>query len=355
VRRVLATLLLAMVWLAASAAPASAHGIGVTTPTNYQTRVLSITPAVPGVTVSVIEIGKRLQIRNVSGTEITVVGYDGEPYLRIGPDGVLENRHSPTWWFNKTLKPTLAQPPAAVRAGADPAWHRVSTGRTARFHWHPAHWMGTSRPPIAARDPGHVHVIETWQLRMERGSERVVVRGDLRWLPYRSPWPEVLLAVILAAGVIVAGRTRQWRWVLVGGLAALIVVEAVHVAGIWTASYSGVMSRVGNNTYSLVGIVLGAWAIARLARSDDARDATPLAFVAGIVLVVAGGFTDLASLTRPVLPTRLPHELARALIAVVIGIGTGVVVTAGTHLSREQPPERSPEIDPAAAPDARRS
>ncbi len=44
-----------------------------------------MTPALPGVTVRVLQFGDELEVVNTTGTEVAVPGYSGEPYLRIGP------------------------------------------------------------------------------------------------------------------------------------------------------------------------------------------------------------------------------------------------------------------------------
>jgi hypothetical protein len=348
--RLVAVVGCALTLVLVGAAPASAHGIGVSTPTNYETRVTRVDPAVAGLSVTAIETGKRLEIRNGSGAEVTVIGYDGEPYVRVGAQGVFENRHSPTWFRNRTLKPTLEELPEGVGAQADPEWVKVSDGSTARIHWHPAHWMGTERPPEAAESPGRTHVIATWDLVMRRSGTDVTVRGDLRWLPDRSPFPWILVAGGLLAATVLAGRTRAWRWVLVAGLGVLVAAETVHLAGAWTASYAAVPGRVVQNVYSIGGIVLGSVAVWRLCRPADPRASTPLALVAGIVLAVAGGLTDLSSLAKPVLTTDLSPPVARALVATVLGVGIGIVIVAATHLAR---PES--EVAPSGFDDARRS
>jgi hypothetical protein len=329
---------LVAVVVAAGAAPASAHGIGVDEPTNYETRILTVQPPVAGLQVRVIETGRRLEVANRSGSEVVVSGYDGEPYLRIGRAGVFENRRSPSWWVNRSLRPPLADPPPGISDTAPPHWVRVSAAPVARFHWHEAHWMAPDRPPAAQRDPGHVHVVARWQLALHAGTTDVTVHGDLRWVPSRTPGVEVAVMVVLGAAVIVAGRGRHWRWALVVALAALAAAETAHVGGMWNATHNALTRRVGQNVYSFAGIALGAWAAAELARRRDPRDVTPLALLAAIVLTVAGGLTDLATLTRPILPTTLPPAVARMLVAAVVGTGLGAVAVAATHLARADQP-----------------
>ena len=66
-------------------------------------------------------------------------GLQGEPFLRIGPDGVAENRRSPTWAASRPGRPGRRQG-CGLRQGCErgrrrrPDWRRVSTQRIVRWH-----------------------------------------------------------------------------------------------------------------------------------------------------------------------------------------------------------------------------
>ncbi|MBM0240265.1 hypothetical protein JNW88_29915 [Micromonospora sp. ATA32] len=71
----------------AFAAPAAAHGADAPGRHEYRTEVTGVTPARPGLTVRAVEAGARLELVNRTGRNVEVIGYSGEPYLRVGPDG----------------------------------------------------------------------------------------------------------------------------------------------------------------------------------------------------------------------------------------------------------------------------
>jgi hypothetical protein len=127
-----------LVTLAATAAPAAAHGVGGVRPTNYETRVLSVRPAVAGITVRAADLGDRLEVENRTDHDIVVLGYEDEPYLRVGPDGVSENRRSPSTYVNRTRRGNSPVPDSAD-SDARPEWRRVSDEPVARWHDHRAH------------------------------------------------------------------------------------------------------------------------------------------------------------------------------------------------------------------------
>jgi hypothetical protein len=92
--RVIGVLAAALGAVVVSAQPASAHGVGGVQPSNFETTVDGTTPRVRGLTVQPVDLGNELELRNDSGVEVVVLGYQGEPYLRVGPGGVFENRRS---------------------------------------------------------------------------------------------------------------------------------------------------------------------------------------------------------------------------------------------------------------------
>ena len=66
-------------------------------PTDYATEIVGIEPATPSIDVGVIGGDSFVELTAERGTEVVVLGYWGEPYLRFNSDGTVEeNRRSPT-------------------------------------------------------------------------------------------------------------------------------------------------------------------------------------------------------------------------------------------------------------------
>ena len=84
--------LLGVIASLALAGPASAHVGGGAAGSDYDARIVSVTPAVPGLTVAILQFGDEFEVVNDTDTEVLVPGYSDEPYLRIGPDGVCGTR-----------------------------------------------------------------------------------------------------------------------------------------------------------------------------------------------------------------------------------------------------------------------
>lgn len=334
-RRVLVLAALVVGIVGATAAPAGAHGLGGLTPTNYQTVLQSVTPHVAGVHVHVTDLGTKVELTNDGSRTVTVLGYDGEPYLRIGPDGVFENVRSPATYLNRSTTITGA-PPKSADAKASPLWRSVSSGTTARWHDHRAHFMGGEDPPEVARHPDTRRVVDNWVIPMRVGNQDLTVRGQLVYVPPPSPWPWVVGAVLIAALVFGLSRTRAWRTVFVVALALLTLTEIVHVVGLWDASTASFGTKLGESAYSLAGIALGLLALGWIWRKG-AESAVPIVLVATIFLFVAGGLADVTSLGNSQVPSTFSAGLARLVVTLTLGLGAGLAVAAAFRLRPSTP------------------
>lgn len=333
-RRIPWTVAFVFLWLAATAWPASAHSVAGVGGTNYRTTVHGVTPAVSGISVKVVEAGSRLELTNRSRDVVVVLGYQQEPYLRIGPGGVEENRRSPATYLNATRKGDTPIPGTAS-PDAPPQWKRISSGHTARWHDHRIHWMGRTDPPEVRRDRGHRHVVNpewTIDLRVGDSGRAAQVKGDLVWVPPPSSLPWVLAAVVLVALFAAGGASREWPWVLVAGVVALVAADVVHEFGIAFANAGGLGVRlaqlVAGSFFPMVAWVLGVWGIRGLLRRPPAPEAPFIAAFTGVVIALFGGVADVAELTNSQVPFVWSAVLARLLVTVSMGVGLGLVAAA---------------------------
>ncbi|HEY5165460.1 MAG TPA: hypothetical protein VIJ44_05880, partial [Acidimicrobiia bacterium] len=113
--RAVLALLLGVASVVAAAEPAGAHGVAGIQPSNFDTRVLAVVPVTTGIHVQAVDLGNKLQLDNHTGRDVVVLGYDDEPYLRVGPAGVFENVRSPAVYLNRTRTGNVPVP-----ASADP-------------------------------------------------------------------------------------------------------------------------------------------------------------------------------------------------------------------------------------------
>jgi len=349
-RRLVAAVAAAAALVALDAGPAAAHAVGGAQAGNYQTRIVTVEPALSGLSVEVVDAGSRLRVRNTTGHEVTVLGYAGEPYLRVGPDGVFENARSPATYLNR-VRISPAPPPADANADAPPRWRRLGGGDAVTWHDHRAHWMGASDPPAVKAAPGRTQtVVPAWQVELRVGGQPVRVTGDLRWVPGPSPWPWLALAVGCLVLALAATLSRRWPLLLAALTGLLIVVDVAHTAGIWAGTSASTASKAFGSLVSVAGWVAGAVAIRRLLGRHPRR-AGPYLLLAGVLMADVGGIGDLQSLSRSQLAVALPDTVTRALVAATLGLGVGLAVSAvrQTQRPRRRPPAAAAEgADPGA-------
>lgn len=331
VRRIVVTVATALAWVVLTATPAAAHGIEGVEATNYRTRITGIQPARGGLTVRVVEAGSRLELVNRTDEEVIVFGYQDEPYLRVdAKGGVFTNMRSPSTYINADREGSL-QPPADTDPSAEPEWERVNDGLVARWHDHRAHWMGARDAPAVRRAPDERHVvIPRWEVPIEVRGERVLVAGDLTWVPGPSGAPWFALAALLALVTAALAIPRRAAASLAALVGVLVVADMVHIAGKAAASAGGLGAGLGavlsGSFFSVAAWAAGGLAVVLLARRS--ADGPFAAAFAGAVIALFGGLADISDLTRSQVPFAFGELPARLLVSASLGIGGGLVVAA---------------------------
>ncbi|MCU1375843.1 MAG: hypothetical protein JWO68_3129 [Actinomycetia bacterium] len=338
-RRALGALAIVVLVVVGSAGPASAHG-GAVVATDYRARITDRA----GLDVRVVEAGGRVELTNRSAGELTVLGYEGEPYLRVGRRGVFENRRSPATYLNAT-RTGGQQPPADATADAPPRWVRIGDGPTARWHDHRLHWMSTT-PPAVRQHPDRRQRVAQWEIPVRVGDRTATVAGEITYVPGPPVWPWLLGAAVAALAVVLAARRLGVRTVLLVAVLLLVAADVVRVAGLSlvVVGTAGDRFRQAANvgTVDLVGWGLGMAAAVRLGgRRPDGRMA---AGVAAIVLAVVGGVLEWGDLGRSQLATANPAALARACVVAVAGLGLGIA--AAVLIDARRPRQRRAKPKP---------
>jgi MYXO-CTERM domain-containing protein len=193
-----------------SAQPAAAHQGNP----SYRSVVDSVTPAVKGLTLRVLDYDDRFELTNRSGRTVTVQGYDGEPSARVLADGAVEvNERSPAYYLNDD-RFAEAKVPASADAKAPPQWAVVD--RTARLQWHDhrMHYMSRSLPPQVKDSSKRTKVFD-YTIPLQVGDQRASVHGTLFWQPDEGGGAPVGMfaglgaLVLVAIGVVAMVRRRR--------------------------------------------------------------------------------------------------------------------------------------------------
>lgn len=300
-------------------------------PTDFESRILEVTPALPpGVELSVIGGDAFVELEVSAGHEVVVPDYrqgDGPapPYLRFGADGIVTvNDTSTAAVINESRYGSTA---GTIDTDAPPAWREVSTNGTYAWHDHRVHWMSKSTP-ATMDDSRRVDMggrDGVWSIDLVVDGSPTVVTGELLLLDAPSPIPWVGLGV-LAAAVLALGAAytvkrdgRPPHRTLAVVLAATSV--GATVAG-W-AEWQVVPDGAGGSPLSAVVPAAAAVSavVAALVGIPKVRLVMLLASVAAL-----GGWAYLRRevVSRAILPTTLPFAADRAVTALALAVAGSV-------------------------------
>jgi hypothetical protein len=351
-RRVLSAVTLGLVAALTLAGPAWAHGGDAPDGTNYRTEVTGVNGALPGVSVRAIEAGARLELTNDGDETVEVLGYDGEPYLEVRPDGVYENIKSPATYINVSLQG--GEVPPTADSTAPPQWRRVADEPVARWHDHRSHWMSATPPPQVAAEPDKTHRIRDWVVPLRSGVTTGEVTGTLDWIPPPTAGAWWAGAVLCATAIGLLGLVATGH---PGGRAASAALAILAVVGGLTAIGYAVGRELDSGNDSAGEILLGLLAtqvwpvlaglgavaagVYALARRPSADFAMALA---GACLALFAGVGNSAVFGRGVAPVPFSSTLARVAVLLIIAVGAGLAAAgalrlrAAVHAAQPAPP-----------------
>jgi hypothetical protein len=294
-RLVLAVGLIALV----SPAAASAHVRSGKAAVDYRASVSTLPR---GVTARVYLTDLALRLTVAPGHEAVVLGYVGEPAIRVGPSGVEVNRSSPTAAGTGLLKK------ASGRARG--SWAPIS--RDQSVVWHDARLRGLPA--------GVTH--RRWSVPLVVDGRRATVGGELVRVAKPSPWPWAGLAALtaIAVAIVLTRRNEPLRTATTAlGLvaAAATVVTAADFALASSASQGAWVEGANELVFVLVGLAFVVW---------GSGDTKALAGGALGLLALAVGLSKFPALLHGIVLSALPGAVSRAGVALAICAGAGAVV-----------------------------
>jgi hypothetical protein len=324
VRRLALFLLVAGAFLA-PATPAFAHGGDAPESTTYRTTVTGISTPEKGLSVRTTEAGARLELTTHTGHSVEILGYSGEPYLDVRPDGTYQNVNSPASYLNETLEgddpvPANADPTAV------PSWRRVSSATTVRWHDQRTHWLSPGKPP---GDLSHTLRLRDWSVPLREEVRTFTITGTLDWVPAPRAWLWWLGAGLL--GLTAIGLAHRW---------SSLVRPLALIAGLAPLAYAGSRAADGGSP-PLVLFPVGLLALAAVWRHPPFYLA-----LTGLVVLIFGGAS--IGFGGAVLPTAGPAWLARVLVLLAVASGLALAVTGALRLRSSATAPPVPEPAPAA-------
>jgi hypothetical protein len=333
-RRLAATGGAALALVLVGATPAAAHTITGVAPTNYRSEIVGVNPKWAGVSVRLLDLGNRVELVNNGRADVVVLGYQGEPYLRVGPGGVFENRRSPSVALNKVTATAATTSTTVPHSNADalapPEWRRTGDGNSVRWRDRRTRWEGPAPAAVSAAPNQTQVVVPQWLIGLRRGAADASVSGRITYVPGPSPTPWLALAVVFLAATAAAGLLSRWGAAMSAALAVLIAVDVVHSFGIAAASHDPVLVQIGRvvlgGIVATLGWVVGAASMGPL--QDEREGGVVGAAVAGFLLAAFSGVGDFTTLTKSQVPYAFSSSAARAAVAVTMGLGFGLALAA---------------------------
>jgi hypothetical protein len=239
---------------------------------------------------------------------VAVLGYLGEPFVRVGAAGV---------WIDDAS--ATARAAGLVPKGSPPRW-RLERGRRAVV-WHDSR--------VQALPSGVRHA--RWTIPIVLDGKRRVISGTVARFAVPSLWPWLLVVALVAsvAGVAARGRDRAVALVLGSAASACALVAAGGFALGAYASPGTWIATVDEALFALAGLAVLAWG----PRGAHAAVGGGLG-----ILGLAVGLSRGQIFLHPIVLSALPGTLTRALVAVAIGAGLAAGVAGTAFYARLEEP-----------------
>ena len=314
-----------LVWLGLLAGPAAADAAR---PGDVRSQVTAVTPSSAGIHAEVLGGDSFLHLRVDPGTEVVVIGYQEEPYLRVAADGTVQiNDRSPARWLNEKRLADVPVPPSADPT-APPAWRTIGHGGSVSWHDHRTHWMATTKPDPPVRE---------WSVPLRVDDRAVTIEGRYA---YVTP-PPIWLWWAVAAAIAMITTVVAWTRVAMAG-------AVVGPTGVLVVVVGWALWRVpGGNSAGATAMVLGVIAVAGAVAGWWGRRGTYAgAFVAASgAALVAYALPRITVFEHAVLITQLPAIVDRLSVAAAVGAG-GAALALGFRAVANPVPRPGDEVAP---------
>jgi hypothetical protein len=180
---------------------------------DFRSEIDSVRPDVPGVGFEVIGYDADMEMVVRQGHEVTIYGYEGEPYARVLGDGTVQkNQRSPATFLN-TDRFGETTVPKSADAQAPPLWKTVDDSGTLRWHDHRMHYMATDTPPQVKDESKRTKVFD-YEIPLRIDGQEGALEGTLFWVgptdTSKTPFILAAVAIVLLGGaaVLIARRRR---------------------------------------------------------------------------------------------------------------------------------------------------
>ena len=292
------------------------------------------------------DLGQHLRLTVAPGSDVTVLGYSGEPYLWFTHGRILENVRSPAVWLNKrkSASPT-EKAPKPYSATATPLWETVTVGTSYRWHDQRVHVFSSDSHSF------------NWTVPLQVNGQNGAITGRLDLIA--GPPLAVPLLAIVVLPVAVFFIARRWPRAMAAIALVIAALSALQLSGTWQATTADLLQRIGPSAYAVGAIVAGIAIVPTVALGSE-RHYPEVLLIGGVALAITGGLAHVDWLTHSQLPTVWNAGVARTLLIAQLVTGIGAAVAGVTLLearvkaaeakrnAANQAPVAGPTLSPTA-------
>lgn len=265
---------------------------------DYRNQVLPSPAERPGVGVTLVDAGRKLQVNVKPGHEVWILGYEDENFLLLNSIyGVEVNPRS-----------TTARGLGLIHGSYPPHVDWVPISRAPSFSWADARvWA-----PASAL---HGAKIVDWSVPVLIDGQTAKILGRLTRAAKPPLWPWLVLGALPLIAAALAVRRRKWLWAAATALAA--IAGAATLANLGGFATGGLSISADRWTLLAVEVTLTVVAIGLLSRPR----ARLIAVAALAAFAVLQALSQLAVFRHGVVVSGLPAGVVRATAALALGAG----------------------------------
>lgn len=313
-------------------APAHIGSGDAVQPRDTMSVIESIVPALPeGISLSIVGSDTFVRLET-DGVSVEVPGYEGEPYLQIDTNGVVQvNDGSVTTLLNSERYGNVDY--SSFEASLTPLWRTISTDGIAMWHDHRSHWMSPIKPAVID-DKG---TVQSFVIPLVVNGEKVAVNGTLYLRDKASIawWMFGLVALLVAVGLSLAQRKVFFLSVAVVSLMGIIVGALEYYGLPHGARITPVLVL-----FSAAAWVIATASLAKRFQKNGALVAISLNAGAGATLVVTA-WLCIDQVRAAYVPGLDNAWLARILIPVMFGVGIVSVIDGVIRIAFPSQPQKA--------------
>lgn len=258
---------------------------------------------------------QRITVSLQAARNVVIYADDGKPYVLLRPGGA---------WVN-------------AKGTATPAWHRVSDSASWSWHDSRTHWPGYVLPPPVEAHPEQRQRVLDWRIGMSVDGKPGAITGTLDWVPGPNGGDGAAIATGAFAVILALSLLVRRTAVIALGLGLLIVVDAIHSAGM----VAGRVGGLGDRLAALPGhggLPLALWLLGIVTAVVLVRRRHEFALYAAAMLATLFCFTEalpsLGVLWHSQAVNSLPMAANRALVAALTGASVAIAVAAVVAIVR---------------------